>query len=393
MEKRTTNPDTGGTPLEWSSANKAFFILLVTGLIYLAYNFWGRTIPQRPDIASLVNHEWLAMSLTWLDHILVITAVLLCLVRAVPWRWRNSIWLEHLGAQFYSLSLSMIGYFSGTLAISTGVILAGAPVFGFMFLRRGPVLTALVVAIALQIGLTLAQVKGALPYAPMVESLTTDDGRLSAFWVFTFYLFALPHFVVLTTLSWLILTRWRQREEETRQLSMTDSLTGLLNRRAILAHLRREQEHCRDHKLSLSVLMVDLDHFKKLNDTWGHHLGDQALVAAARALRCTLRQSDQVGRYGGEEFLLVLTGTDCDGAMILAERLRTALEDIELATGGEARVALSGSFGLYFCEPGEEMDASEMVRLADEALYEAKARGRNQVVVAAPLREKAAAVA
>lgn len=393
METRTTSRGTAGTPLEWSSANKAFFILLVTGLIYLGYNYWGRTIPDRPEIASLVNHDWLAMSLTWLDHILVITAVLLCLVWAVPHRWRNSVLLEHVAAQFYSLSLSLIGYFSGTLAIATGVVLAGAPVFGFMFLRRAPVLAALVVAVALQIGLTLAQVRGHLPYAPMVESLTTEEGRLSGFWVFTFYLFALPHFVVLTTLSWFILTRWRRREEETRHLSMTDSLTGLLNRRAILAHLRREKEHCRDQRLPLSVLMVDLDHFKKLNDTWGHQLGDQALVAAGQALRSTLRQSDQVGRYGGEEFLLVLTGTDCDGALILAERLRTALEDVELPTDGEATISLSGSFGLFCCEPETEMDPAEMLRLADEALYEAKSSGRNRVVAARPMREKAAAVA
>lgn len=382
MEEQKTGRGTVSSPLEWSSANKAFFILLVTGLIYFAYSLWGRAILGQPETASLIDRAWLATTLMWLDNILLITLALLCLVLLVRPFHSDSIWLEHLAAQFYSLSLSLIGYFTGTLAISTGVVLAGAPVFGFMFLRRCPVFAALGVALALQAGLTLAQVRGVLPYAPMVKSLTTESGALSGFWVCTFYLFALPHFILLTTLSYFILTRWRQREEETRLLSMTDSLTGLFNRRAILAHLRREMEHCHTHRMALSILMVDLDRFKLLNDTWGHQVGDKALITAADTLRLGLRQSDQIGRYGGEEFLVVLSGADCAGAMILAERLRTALEEIELYAPDNTRLELTGSFGVYCADTTEEADSAEMLRLADAALYEAKARGRNQVVTA-----------
>lgn len=393
MQEQQERRQRAGPLLEWTSANKTFFILLVTGLIYLAYALWGRVILDHPATIGLIDQQGLAVTLTWLDHILLITAVLLVLVLVVPATYRESVWLEHLGAQFYSLSLSMIGYFSGTLALSTGVVLAGAPVFGFMFLRRSPVLTALGVAVALQAGLTVAQVQGNLPYAPMVQSLTRDDGSLSGFWVATFYLFALPHFIVLTTLSWFILTRWRQREEEARQLSLLDPLTDLPNRRAIVAHLRRETEQCQSQRLPLAVLMVDLDHFKQLNDTWGHRIGDMALTRAAQTLNNALRQNDQIGRYGGEEFLLVLNGTDCDGARILAERLRGALEDTRIPVTGHSPLTLSASFGIFCCEPDEAVAADEMVRLADEALYEAKARGRNQVVLARPVHDAEAATA
>jgi diguanylate cyclase (GGDEF)-like protein len=379
--------------LEWNSANKTFFILLVTGVIYLAYSLWGHAMVDHPATKGLINPQGLAATLRWLDHILVITGLLLVVILAVPARHRESIWLEHLGAQFYSLSLSMIGYFSGTLALSTGVVLAGAPVFGFMFLRRCPVLAALAVAMSLQAGLTLAQVQGHLPYAPMVQSLTRADGSLSGFWVATFYLFALPHFIVLTTLSWFILTRWRQREDEARQLSLMDSLTGLANRRAIEAHLRRETEHGQRQRLPVSVLMVDLDHFKELNDTWGHRVGDQALSRIGQTLSNALRQSDQIGRYGGEEFLLVLNGTNCNGARILAERLRSAVNNTDIAVTAESTRTLSASFGIFCCEAADTVSPDDMVRLADEALYEAKARGRNQVVLAHPLQGAEAATA
>jgi diguanylate cyclase (GGDEF)-like protein len=219
----------------------------------------------------------------------------------------------------------------------------------------------------------------------MVQSLTRADGSLSGFWVATFYLFALPHFIVLTTLSWFILTRWRQREEEARQLSLMDPLTQLPNRRAILAHLRRETERCQRQHLPLAVVMVDLDHFKALNDTWGHRVGDLALTRAAHTLNNTLRQNDQIGRYGGEEFLLVLNGADCDGAHILAERLRSALKNTDISVPGDSPLTLSASFGVFCCEPGQAVAVDDMVRFADEALYEAKARGRNQVVLGRPV--------
>ncbi len=382
MQEAHNNRDRTGAPLEWSSAIKAFFILLITGVIYLAYDFWGRWILGQPSTAELVNRDGLVVTVNWLDYILVITATLIVIVQLVPARHRDSIWLEHLGAQFYSLSLSMIGYFSGTLALSTGVVLAGAPVFGFMFLRPAPVLTALGVAISLQAGLTLAQTQGMLPYAPMVASLTRADGSLSGFWVATFYLFALPHFLVLTTLSWFILTRWRRREEEIRQLSMTDPLTNLPNRRAILAHLRREADHCSQQHWPLSVIMVDLDWFKDLNDSWGHAVGDRALAAASTSLGNGLRQNDRIGRYGGEEFLLVLNGTDYKGAQILAERLRATIAQTRVGVDCHQPVTLSASFGIYCREPGDITDLNEMVHKADEALYEAKAGGRNQVVTA-----------
>jgi diguanylate cyclase (GGDEF)-like protein len=180
----------------------------------------------------------------------------------------------------------------------------------------------------------------------------------------------------------MVLNRWREREAKVRLLSITDPLTGLFNRRSILAHLEQERERSVRKGPVLSILMVDLDHFKRINDDWGHEAGDYALIAAAEALQHCLRQNDRLGRYGGEEFLVVLPGTNRDGALTLAQRCRhrLATSDVMLADGRTIR--LTGSFGLVCNEGDVRMGVDEMLRRADQAMYQAKQDGRNRVVLA-----------
>jgi len=159
----------------------------------------------------------------------------------------------------------------------------------------------------------------------------------------------------------------------------TDVLTGLLNRRFLEALGAR----CIDtaHRLHrpLAVLLVDLDHFKRINDTYGHDVGDQALVLAAQTLRHTLREVDHVGRWGGEEFVAILLDTDTAAAHGAAQRF---LEDLR-AAGLQARgqsIRLDASVGLASIRAGESFDA--LIRRADQAMYAAKAAGRGRVVIA-----------
>jgi two-component system cell cycle response regulator len=170
----------------------------------------------------------------------------------------------------------------------------------------------------------------------------------------------------------LVAAREALREQATR-----DPLTCLWNRYSILDILNRELTRSQRERTPLSVIMVDLDHFKQINDTWGHLAGDAVLREAARRMQLSLRTYDAVGRYGGEEFLVVLPGVALPEAENLAERLRTTVGG-EPVPAGTASVAATISLGVIAAPAGCVM-AETLIHAADEALYRAKALGRNRV--------------
>ncbi len=188
----------------------------------------------------------------------------------------------------------------------------------------------------------------------------------------------------------LLITRLHGRRDqltrlniELARLAAIDPLTGLRNRRAIEEYLRDAISAARRHDLALSVLVVDIDHFKHVNDTLGHHSGDAVLAHTAGVLDCALRTEDAIGRWGGEEFLVVLTSTDEEGAVRATERLRDALaldQPDEARMHGLTVKITIGVAGWHH----DEMD--ELVSRADSALYLGKASGRDNVQVSSPFR-------
>jgi two-component system, cell cycle response regulator len=164
------------------------------------------------------------------------------------------------------------------------------------------------------------------------------------------------------------------------ELSMLDGLTRQLNHRTIYARLTEELERARRYRYPLSVVLCDFDHFKEINDTHGHLVGDAVLREGAAALRRCLRGTDLLGRYGGEEFLAVMPQVDLDAARRAAERLRQGLANhaVRLSGGGEVRT--TASFGVAARDELTGFQTSDLlVSLADRRLYEAKAAGRNLV--------------
>ena len=181
-----------------------------------------------------------------------------------------------------------------------------------------------------------------------------------------------------------------QDKEQQRQLAVRDGLTGLYNRRAfgelLLASIANEDRRG-DGRLGL--VMLDLDHFKKLNDTYGHPAGDAALRSLARLLHQHLRKGDQAARYGGEEFVVILPGSDAERSHGAAERLRSALQKHRFVFEG-ARIPLTASLGVAVW-PADGREAEALVAAADRALYAAKQAGRNRVVSSSSLPDPPAA--
>jgi diguanylate cyclase (GGDEF)-like protein len=159
----------------------------------------------------------------------------------------------------------------------------------------------------------------------------------------------------------------------------TDALTGLANRRALEDTMRRMLAHAGRTVSPMAVLAIDLDHFKRVNDVYGHEQGDSVLAAVGDALASTVRASDFVARYGGEEFIVLAPDTDGEAAMVVAEKLRRAISTISLPSDGGT---ITGSIGVA-AFPEHGTDAEILLRAADRALYAAKERGRNRIQLAA----------
>jgi diguanylate cyclase (GGDEF)-like protein len=174
----------------------------------------------------------------------------------------------------------------------------------------------------------------------------------------------------------IVAERTRELVEKNRELevlSVTDRLTGLYNRRKLDEVLEEELVRCRRYAQQFAVILMDIDHFKRINDSHGHHVGDTVLQAMAQILRERTRDADALARYGGEEFVIVCRHSSIDGAVETAERIRAAIAGHEFAGVGHA----TASFGVAACCEG---DTSEnLMERADAALYRAKNAGRNRV--------------
>jgi diguanylate cyclase (GGDEF)-like protein len=169
-----------------------------------------------------------------------------------------------------------------------------------------------------------------------------------------------------------------QAQESLRFHAEHDALTGVKNRRSIRDMLRKELARCRREKNTLGVILADVDHFKKVNDHFGHAAGDAVLVTVVQRITSTLRAYDLLGRYGGEEFLIIAPGCDLDLAQKLAERIRAAVGD-EPFDLGDHFTTMSLSLGVTLGTA--ESDPEFLVALADTAMYQAKRKGRNQIEV------------
>ncbi|MDX2479427.1 MAG: GGDEF domain-containing protein [Desulfuromusa sp.] len=172
--------------------------------------------------------------------------------------------------------------------------------------------------------------------------------------------------------------------------SITDSLMGICNRRYMEQRLQGEFQRATRYKHPLSLIMIDIDHFKKVNDEWGHLVGDSVLKALAKLIVATVRDSDVVCRYGGEEILIILPHTEGQAAVIVAENLRSKIEQTDIITEGSGRprgsIRVTASLGVSAVSP--EIDSVHfLLGQADKALYFAKKCGRNRTMCCSDLED------
>jgi diguanylate cyclase (GGDEF)-like protein len=173
--------------------------------------------------------------------------------------------------------------------------------------------------------------------------------------------------------------RLRESLDRVQKMATHDSLTDLYNRRALYDIAENELARARRENKPVSLVMMDIDHFKNVNDEYGHNIGDQALRRVAHIIVEKIRTYDTAARWGGEEFLLVLPGTDMKEASQIAERVRQGIENAKIPLQGGKHLDLQASFGVSTSLPNDLLTFDLLVHQADEALYDAKDEGRNRV--------------
>jgi len=322
---------------------------------------FGIATPLWIPVDSLLLPPELLAPMAWLR---VITGALFLLLAALGGT-RRSLWRTR-AALLGLFAVPAAFYLASRLLLGSAVMDGG--LIGYTFLPFVLIAGGALFPLTFGEGLSLA----GLVFAPVLAVMERFEGIEAPAALGTLWLMLLLTGIALWAQSaqlHMLLGLYRQ--------ATRDGLTGLFNRRALFRQLDREMARSRRHGSPLAMLLVDLDRFKRINDHYGHPVGDEALRQMAGVLVGQCRTEDLLGRYGGEEFMVVAANTDGDGASRMAERIRAGIEARTLATA-KGELSLTASIGVTGWQPGETLDL--LVARADAALLQAKEAGRNRVV-------------
>ncbi len=364
----------------WSNADKARFIADCTCLLFLlggAVSTFQILFPIQGLYVPRENLPWVQAISFFSAGVFFAIRVFASLVKHNPSLAKLAL-IMNLTALSLCLPLlfSCLGLFDG---FSWFLLFIYASI-GFVALEPRYIFYTQVATLASMI--TLSYIDGYLPY-DMRSYMMGEHAYIKNFsqtdLFFQWSLMLVSIFLGMMILGYLT-SAWQRREEDLRVISAKDSLTGLMNRRSIMEYLQQELKFARENNRTLSIAMLDLDHFKKINDSYGHPFGDKVLKMLAQKAQQLSRKDDALGRYGGEEFLFVFSNCAAYEAMKSIDRLRTALSTQTLTADNGHEVQVRLSAGVAELLDAEDMEG--LIERADNALYKAKERGRDQVVIA-----------
>lgn len=319
-----------------------------------------------------------------LAFLAVIALVMLLLLALIPSLWRQRhrpgpapnatlLVVMLIGLGFTALAIPI-----GVMTTAACVVLMGVLAVGVWLFEARPMVVGYIGVNALIVFNDIGVQKGWWPYAPALTALTYEQGP--TLWWFTMVrqLLFVCGWTTLLTLLWLLIGSLESVTRQLAQLSNTDSLTGLANRRAFMDVLGSEIDRQSRTSQPLCVVLMDADHFKRVNDEHGHAQGDKVLLALAQMLKACVRPTDLACRLGGEEFALILPDTRQAQAMAVCTRLRAALASHTFGDESERPFKVTLSMGLAESN-GKPLEA--VFKQADELLYKAKSAGRDRVCV------------
>lgn len=364
---------------EWSEIKRGQFVVLFSGFLALYMVLLLQTV-----IALGLNLTSLNMEVVKHTQISATFYVSIALVLFVSGFFIEQASIKVQGTfvflclMVYSLGNVVALYYVGVLSIVGGVAMAGGPVAGLLLFHWRIVVSTFALAILASIALFILSILGILPYAALVKS---DSPLLFDYvWFSIVTALVVPQVISILYIAFVSVKAWHLREKLVRGLSQTDELTQLSNRRVFMETLYKAINSAKEKQQPLSLLMLDLDHFKVINDNHGHQIGDQAIQATAKLMKENFRAEDCLARYGGEEFCVILANTQASIALDKAERLRKNIDEHTIDSA--PMLSLSASIGLLTWNPETcpvPVDSNLLLEVTDNALYQAKKDGRNCV--------------
>ena len=366
--------------MELSLVQKSMLVLmLVFGLAFF-FMFYQIVVLFHPEWYSFIDIQMFHLLGWQVGVIMLLSSILMWFCFILRENSRANQYIPLIVNIFYAVSMCMMGYMLGAMSPATSIFMVGTPIIGLALFSRSIVLPITIIALFSMMLLAYAGTIGLIPYAPIFADVGTI--HLKTYSTFTFYTqlyFLVPPSIIFIILSDVILKQWHQRGREVTLLSQLDSLTNLYNRRTVNEHLERLLEMSTEID-RISILLLDLDYFKQVNDTHGHLAGDDVLREVGQLLQSTMRKNDLAGRFGGEEFIVVLYRSAHEIGMSVAERIRARIAEIRVVAPTGQIVQVTASIGVSTFSPFGMKGVDQILSQADQALYTAKDAGRNQVV-------------
>jgi diguanylate cyclase (GGDEF)-like protein len=369
-----------GSPFGWNARDRSLYVQFLTALLMVIVTFsfaaldgWPFLL-ERPEAAAALR-----------------TTTMLAAGALVFWLgfyvWTRR-WYVRRGTKFSWLLFSTIAahiitgtavcYAIGPYTAASGLIMVAALLLGMVLLERRSFWIAVIGWFLSMFAMHFASKAGALPFHSLFEASLEPSNlaKVAAERAVAAALIYIPLAVVMDHL----ISVWRQDERSLYEAAQFDSLTGAYTRGFAMAVMDRAVcRAARGDAKALGVLMLDLDHFKRINDAHGHARGDLVLKQTTHAMQSTLRAGDIVGRFGGEEFVVLLPGADLEQAMSAAERCRAAVEKMTIPDAPYLSVTASVGVAAF---PDHGKDLDELLKASDRAMYAAKANGRNRIETA-----------
>ena len=359
--------------MNWDTLKKCILILVLGCYVNLIWLVWETFVLLNSDYWHVINVELL-------HHKFVINSIFFIMLLGLIspcYALQKQAWVQrflpYIAIGILIISLCYNGYMIGVFSPVTMVVYICLIAVGLVLFERKIVYVMLVPATCFLIVSGYLSFIDVIPYAPIFQI----DGQLflNGFWLLSMLYFVIPILITCLILFEILLSQWRHRERLIQHLSQIDPLTNTFNRRRISQSL--EYLHQQDPQNPYAVILLDLDHFKSINDQFGHHMGDTVLIAVSQKLGLHLRESDVVGRFGGEEFILILKQSSALKARQIAERCRAAIEDLVIQNEDGRAIRITASFGIALAT--DKLKPQQLLDQADKALYAAKASGRNQI--------------
>lgn len=288
----------------------------------------------------------------------------------------------HICLHLYTLGNVFFLYFFGVFNVIAGVAMAGGVVIGLIMFTKRLVFPSFFFGVFGALAIFGLSYFGFVPYAAVLTDPTAKDANL--WWSILTAAVAVPHVASLIYLTIVCVDRWVEREQKVNLLSMVDSLTDCYNRRYFLEEASHKLEECQQEQQNVALIILDIDHFKRINDNYNYQVGDHIITVIASYVLDAARRQDIVCRYGGEEFCIFLPNCDVFTAKLIAERCRIHIQYRPITADSES-LPITASFGIVHaaynadCTP----NLTTLIAQADQALYKAKKTGRNKCVTVA----------